>query len=58
MPITRINGQPGYVITPLSNNWTRQDVVSEAMVLTNTLDNENIALHSVRVHPYCVNCIK
>ena len=50
MPITQINGQTGYVVTPLSNNWTRQDVVSEAMVLTNTLDNESIALHSVRVH--------
>lgn len=50
MPVTRINNKAGYVVTPLSNNWTRQDVMSEAMVLTGTLDNENIQTHSVRVH--------
>lgn len=50
MPITQINGQPNYQIVPLSNGWTHQAIISEAMVLTNTLDNEAIQLHSVRVH--------
>lgn len=50
MPITAINGQANYTVTPLSNSWTHQEVASEAMVLTNTIDNENIQLSNVRTH--------
>lgn len=50
MAIISINGNPNYTITPLSNGWTHEAVVSEAMILTNTIDNESIQLHSVRVH--------
>lgn len=38
------------VSTPLSNYWTHRQIVSEAMVLTNTIDNENIQLSNVRNH--------
>ena len=45
MPITNI---PAF--TPLSNFWTHEQVVSEAMVLTNTIDNEAIQLDNIRNH--------
>lgn len=45
MPITAMS-----VVTPSSRYWTHEQVVSEAMVLTNTLDNENIQLDNVRNH--------
>lgn len=45
MPITQIA-----TFTPLSQGWTHQQVVSEAMVLTNTIDNEKIQLDNIRNH--------
>lgn len=57
MPIVAINGQPIAAagatqggIVPLGS-WTVQDVVSEAMVLTGTLDNEDsVFVQNVRYH--------
>lgn len=60
MPILAINGNPvvdGFSTTaiqqgivPLSS-WTVQQVISEAMVLTNTLDNEDdVFVENVRYH--------
>lgn len=45
MPISAMS-----TVTPSSRYWTHEQVVSEAMVLTNTLDNENIQLDNVRNH--------
>lgn len=45
MPFTTMS-----TITPLSNYWTHQAIASEAMVLTNTIDNENIQLDNIRNH--------
>lgn len=36
--------------SPLSKAWTHEDVVSEALVITNQLDNERVQLYNVRVH--------
>ena len=36
--------------SPLSKGWTHEAVVSEALVLTNQLDNERVQLYNVRVH--------
>lgn len=57
MPIVAINGQPIAAagatqggIVPLGS-WTVQDVVSEAMILTGTLDNEeSVFVQNVRYH--------
>lgn len=49
MPITSINN--GNALVPLSRNWTHQAVVSQAMILTGTLDNEdNVFVTNVRNH--------
>ena len=48
MPVLSINN--GVAIQPLSRGWTHQQIVSEAMVLTNTIDNENIQLDNIRNH--------
>lgn len=49
MPLVAINNGAG--ITPLSQNWTHQQLVSQAMILTGTLDNEdNIFITNVRNH--------
>jgi len=45
MPITQIS-----TFQNLSNDWTIEDIASEALVLTNNLDNEDIELSNVRVH--------
>lgn len=37
-------------VTSLSSVWTHEAVASEAMVLTNTIDNENIQLFNIRNH--------
>lgn len=54
MPIVGINSTPnipgGVGIRPLSKYWTHEQIASEAMVLTNTIDNENIQLDNVRNH--------
>ena len=43
MPIVGINSTPnipgGVGIRPLSKYWTHEQIASEAMVLTNTIDN-------------------
>lgn len=45
MPITTISN-----ITPLSKNFNHESVVSEAMILTNTIDNESVDIDNVRMH--------
>jgi len=45
MPITSMS-----TITPLSKQWTHKNIVSEAMVLTGTLDNETVQLDNIRNH--------
>lgn len=50
MPIGRVSGSSGVGIFPLSRGWTHEQVASEAMVLTNTIDNEAIQLDNVRNH--------
>jgi len=45
MPITSMSA-----ITPLSRYWTHEAICSEAMVITDTLDNENVQLSNVRAH--------
>ena len=45
MPVTNIP-----TITPLSRDWTHEEIVSEVMVLTNTIDNEQIQLYNIRNH--------
>lgn len=37
-------------ISPLSRDWTYEQIASEAMVLTNTIDNERVQLINVRNH--------
>lgn len=37
-------------LQPLSSFWTHKAIVSEAMVLTNTIDNESIQVENVRYH--------
>lgn len=46
MPLTQMSGN----VTNLSRYFTYQQICNEAMVLTNTLDNENIQLDNVRTH--------
>lgn len=45
MPFTTMS-----TVQPLSNFWTHERILSEAMVLTNTIDNENIQLENIRYH--------
>ena len=45
MPITNMSN-----ITPLSRDWTHEDIFSEAMILCNQHDNEKINLDNVRHH--------
>jgi len=45
MPINNMS-----LVTPLSMQWTYEQVVSEAMVLTNTMENVDIQLDNVRNH--------
>jgi hypothetical protein len=35
---------------PLSRSWTHEEMASEAMVLTNTIDNEKLQLANIRNH--------
>lgn len=44
MPITVPN------INPLSTGWTHQDLVSESMLMTNTVDDERVHTNHVRKH--------
>lgn len=37
-------------ITPLSRTWTHEMIASEVMVLTNTIDNEQVQLQNIRNH--------
>jgi hypothetical protein len=45
MPVNKIP-----TITPLSRNWTHEQVASEVMVVTHTTDNEDIQLYNIRNH--------
>ena len=45
MPVTNIP-----TITPLSRNWTHEQIASEVMVVTHTTDNEDIQLYNIRNH--------
>lgn len=45
MPVTNIP-----TITPLSRNWTHQQIASEVMVVTHTTDNEDVQLDNIRNH--------
>jgi hypothetical protein len=45
MPILSLS-----TITPLSRNWTHEEVVSEVAVLTQTLDNEEVQHMNIRNH--------
>jgi len=45
MPVTKIP-----TITPLSRNWTHEQIASEVMVVTHTTDNEDIQLYNIRNH--------
>lgn len=45
MPITSISN-----VTPLSRDWTHEDIFSHAMILTGQHDNEQIDLENVRRH--------
>jgi hypothetical protein len=45
MPITSMS-----TVTPLSKQWTHEMIQSEAAVLTNTLDNEDVQLDNIRSH--------
>lgn len=49
MPVHLINNSFNG-LSPLSSFWTHQTIASEAMVLTNTIDNENIQLDNIRHH--------
>jgi hypothetical protein len=55
MPIELVNGQAtlaaAELLMPLSRDVTHQDIMSEAMVLTNTTDNEeNVSTTNIRNH--------
>jgi hypothetical protein len=45
MPVNKIP-----TITPLSRNWTHQQIASEVMVVTHTTDNEDVQLDNIRNH--------
>ena len=51
MPVNTINQQIAInLLRPLSRAWTYYRVASEVMVLTNTVDNEEIELDNIRHH--------
>lgn len=49
MPVNLINNS-FTAQQPLSSFWTHKAIASEAMVLTNTIDNESVQLENVRHH--------